>query len=412
MTDSTMPQHTAVARFRVVDGNLVVGGVPLPTLAARIGATPFFAYDRRLITERMEYLRSCLPDRVAISYAIKANPMPAVVQHLAGLADGFDVASARELRAALDTPMPEDRIGFAGPGKSDGELAQAIAAGITIEMESEGEMRRLASLAERDGRQPRVAVRVNPDFALKGSGMRMGGGSGQFGVDAERVPTMLRELVAFDLDFVGFHIFSGSQNLNAELLSTTQESTIDLALRLADHGPGPLRHLNIGGGLGIPYFPKDRPLDLEPIGSRLGELIEARRDALVETRIVIELGRYIVGEAGVYVSRIVDRKESRGQTYLITDGGLHHQLAATGNFGQVIRRNYPVAIGNRMGTTQEETVSIVGCLCTPLDLLADRVELPRADVGDLTVVFQSGAYGLTASPTAFLGHPEPLEVMV
>jgi diaminopimelate decarboxylase len=412
VTDEAVSHNSAIARFPVEAGNLMVGGIPLQALADRVGTTPFFAYDRRLITERIDHLRAYLPDRVAISYAIKANPMPAVVQHLAGIVDGFDVASAFELRTALDTPMATDRISFAGPGKTDDELAQAIAAAITIEMESEGEMRRLASLAEHADSRPRVAIRVNPDFVLKGSGMRMGGGSGQFGVDAERVPAMLQELATLGLDFAGFHIFSGSQNLNQEVLSATQESTIDLALRLAEDAPGPLRHLNIGGGLGIPYFPKDQPLDLEPIGTRLGALIEARGDALAGTRIIIELGRYIVGEAGIYVSRIVDRKESRGQTYLITDGGLHHQLAASGNFGQVIRRNYPVAIGNRMETGPTETVSVVGCLCTPLDLLADRVELPQAEVGDLVVVFQSGAYGLSASPTAFLGHPEAIEVLV
>ena len=240
--------------------------------------------------------------------------------------------------------------------------------------------------------------------------MRMGGGSGQFGVDAERVPAMLAELATLDLEFAGFHIFSGSQNLRADILSATQENAIDLALRLAAGAPIP--HLNIGGGLGIPYFPKDEPLELEPIGTRLGEILEERSDALADTRIVIELGRYIVGEAGVYVSRIVDIKESRGETFLITDGGLHHQLAASGNFGQVIRRNYPVAVGNRMGAAPETTVNVVGCLCTPLDLLANKVELPASQVGDLVVVFQSGAYGFTASPTAFLGHPEPVEVLV
>jgi diaminopimelate decarboxylase len=412
MIDTPISAHSAIARFPLDEGHLIVGGMPLPTLADRIGATPFFAYDRRLITERVDDLRACLPDRVAINYAIKANPMPAVVQHLASIVDGFDVASALEMKTALDTPMPANRVSFAGPGKTDDELAQAMAAGITIEMESEGEMRRLASIADRAAGRPRVAIRVNPDFVLKGSGMRMGGGSGQFGVDAERVPAMLGELAAFDFDFVGFHIFSGSQNLNAEALSATQESTLDLALRLAQEAPGPVRHLNIGGGFGIPYFPKDVPLELKSIGVRLGELIDDRRDALAETRIIIELGRYIVGEAGIYVSRVVDRKESRGQTYLITDGGLHHQLAASGNFGQVIRRNYPVAIGNRMATGPEETVNVVGCLCTPLDLLANKVELPAAQVGDLVVVFQSGAYGLSASPTAFLGHPQPAEVLV
>lgn len=405
-----MSQHSAIARYPVSEGNLTVGGVPLSTLADRVGSTPFFAYDRALITERMNLLRTALPDGVNLSYAMKANPMPAVVQHLAGLVDGLDVASAYEMKTALDTGTAPNRVSFAGPGKTDGELAQAIAADITVEMESEGEMRRLAAIADASGRRPRVAIRINPDFEVKGSGMRMGGGSGQFGVDAERVPAMLAELATLDLEFAGFHIFSGSQNLRADILSATQENAIDLALRLAAGAPIP--HLNIGGGLGIPYFPKDEPLELEPIGTRLGEILEERSDALADTRIVIELGRYIVGEAGVYVSRIVDIKESRGETFLITDGGLHHQLAASGNFGQVIRRNYPVAVGNRMGAAPETTVNVVGCLCTPLDLLANKVELPASQVGDLVVVFQSGAYGFTASPTAFLGHPEPVEVLV
>lgn len=412
MSAATPSEHSSIARFPVTDGFLLIGGIPLPMLSERVGTTPFFAYDRHLITKRIEHLRSCLPDRVAISYAIKANPMTALVQHLASLVDGFDVASAMEMKAALDTPMSNSRIGFAGPGKTDAELGRAMAADITIEMESEGEMRRLARLAQSAAIRPRVAIRVNPDFAVKASAMRMGGGSGQFGVDAERVPAMLSELSTLDLEFVGFHIFTGSQNLNGDVLSATQESTIELALRLAKDAPTPVRHLNIGGGFGIPYFPKDKPLDLEPIGTRLGELIDDRSDELAGMRIVVELGRYIVGEAGVYVSRVVDRKQSRGQTYLITDGGLHHQLAASGNFGQVIRRNYPVAIGNRMGANRTETVNVVGCLCTPLDLLGDSVELPEAEVGDLVVVFQSGAYGLTASPTSFLGHPQPVEVLV
>jgi len=403
---------SAIARFPVEDGSITVGGTPLPILAERAGQTPFFAYDRRLIADRVAMLRSVLPDRVALHYAIKANPMPAVVQHLSGLVDGFDVASGQEMKTALDTTMPADRIGFAGPGKTNLELSQAIAAGVVVEMESTGEMARIGAVADAAGVRPRVAIRVNPDFEVKGSSMRMGGGSSQFGVDAEDVPAMLSDLAALDLEFVGFHIFAGSQNLNADLLAETQRLTVELALRLAEHASNPMEHLNIGGGFGIPYFPKDRSLDLETIGKRLGELLHGSMgQALGDARVVIELGRYIVGEAGVYVSRIVDRKVSRGRVFLITDGGLHHQLAASGNFGQTIRRNYPVAIGNRMGGPNQ-TVSVVGCLCTPLDLLADNVELPAAEIGDLVVVFQSGAYGLTASPTAFLGHPAPIELLI
>jgi diaminopimelate decarboxylase len=390
-----------------------VGGIPLDRLAERVGGTPFFAYDRRLLTERVELLRSTLPAGIDVSYAVKANPMPAVVQHLSGLVDSFDVASAAEMRVALDTPMPARRVSFAGPGKTPAELSQAIAAGVTIEMESELEAERVAAIGERLGVRPRVAVRVNPDFQVKGSGMRMGGGPQQFGVDAEKVPALLGRLARADVEFLGFHIFAGSQNLNAEILCEAQRKTVELALRLADASPLPVRYLNLGGGFGIPYFEKDQPLDLPAIGHNLeGLLADAIRPALPEARVVVELGRYIVGECGFYVTRVVDRKESRGKTFLVVDGGMHHQLAASGNFGQVIRRNYPVAIGGRGGDAETETVSVVGCLCTPLDLLADGAALPRADVGDLVVVFQAGAYGLTASPTAFLSHPAPVEVLV
>ncbi len=404
--------HPALASVTVADNELLIGGVPLTRLARRVGSTPFFAYDRGRLSGRIAELRRHLPPGLNLNYAIKANPMPAVIQHLAGLVDGFDVASALEMQAALDTPMPPARVSFAGPGKTARELSRAAAAGIVIHLESEGEMRVLAGIAAEHGVRPEVAVRVNPDFELKASGMKMGGGPQQFGVDAERVPQMLGELARLDLAFVGFHIYAGSQNLNAEVLTETQTKTVDLALRLADHAPGPLRHLNIGGGFGIPYFPKDQPLDLARVGDNLAGLLPRIATAQPDATVITELGRYIVGECGVYVTRVVDRKESRDQVFLITDGGLNHQLAASGNFGQVIRRNYPVAVGNRMNGEACETVTIVGCLCTPLDLLGDKVPLPRAEVGDLIVVFQSGAYGLTASPTRFLSHPEPAEVLV
>lgn len=401
-----------IERFPREDGVLTVGGIRVDRLAERVGGTPYFAYDRALLNERVALLRATLPNGIELSYAIKANPMPAVVQHLSGLVDAFDVASAGELRTALDTPMPARRVSFAGPGKTPAELTQAVAAGATIELESETEAERVVATGERLGIRPHVAVRVNPDFRVKGSGMRLGGGPQQFGVDSESVPALVRRLRSLDADFHGFHIFAGSQNLDAEILCEAQRKTVELALRLADEADQEIGYLNLGGGFGIPYFEADRPLDLTAIGENLEQLLAAEvRPRLPDARVVIELGRYVVGECGVYVTRVVDRKVSRGKTFLVVDGGLHHQLAASGNFGQVIRRNYPVALGTRGGAA-EDAVSVVGCLCTPLDLLADGVPLPAAEPGDLVVLFQAGAYGLTASPTAFLGHPEPVEVLV
>ena len=404
--------HAPMAQFPVVDDCLQIGGVPLTELTRRLGKTPFYAYDKQLMHKRVQQLRHSLPARINLHYAIKANPMPAVVHHMATIVDGLDVASLGELRVALETNQPPEDISFAGPGKSAAELSAAMRAGIVINMESEREMERIVRLAESEHIRPKVAVRVNPDFELKTSGMKMGGGPKPFGVDAERVPQMLTAIAAYDLEFLGLHIFTGSQNLRPESLIEAQNHTFALAYRLAESAPAPVRILNIGGGFGIPYFPGDKRLDLDAIGDNLAERLVESETRLPDSKIVLELGRYLVGEAGLYVCEVVDRKKSRGEIFLITNGGLHHHLAASGNFGQVIRKNYPVIIGNRVRGTEREVVSVVGPLCTPLDLLADRVEMARADVGDLVVVFQSGAYGLTASPTSFLSHPPPAEVLV
>ncbi len=373
-----LPTHAPMTQFTAAGGQLLIGGLPLERLAARVGQTPFYAYDRALLASRVVELRTALPATVKLHYAMKANPMPAVVGLMAGLVDGIDVASAGELKIALDAGADPREISFAGPGKRNGELRQAVAAGVLVNLESFREIGVLAAISAELDVPARVAVRVNPDFELKSSGMKMGGGAKPFGVDAEQVPQLLAEIAAAGLQFEGFHLFAGSQNLKAEAICEAQQKSWALARRLADCAPAPVRFLNLGGGFGIPYFP----------------------------------GEQRTGEAGVYVTRVIDRKVSRGQVFLVVDGGLNHHLSASGNFGQVIRKNYPVAIGNRMGATERETTSVVGPLCTPLDLLAERMDLPAAQPGDLVVIFQSGAYGASASPQTFLGHPAVVEVLV
>ena len=360
----------------------------------------------------MAELRAALPAEIKLHYAMKANPMPALVGFMASLVDGIDVASGGELKVALDAGTSPHEISFAGPGKREGELRQAVAAGILINIESFREVELLARISRELGLAARVAVRVNPDFELKGSGMKMGGGPKQFGVDAEQVPELLALIGRHGLAFEGFHLFAGSQNLKAESICEAQQKSYQLALQLAAHAPSPVRFLNLGGGFGIPYFPGEQRLDLSPIGDNLRQLAERARADFPAASLVIELGRYLVGEAGIYVARVVDRKVSRGQTYLVIDGGLNHHLSASGNFGQVIRKNYPVAIGNKLGLPAEESVNVVGPLCTPLDILADRMRLPMAEAGDLFVIFQSGAYGASASPQAFLGHPPVVEALI
>jgi len=393
------------------DGMLVIGGRRADELVAEAGDTPLFVYDLALVDRQIRRFRAAFQG-VDLHYAVKANSYGPVLRRVLGQVDGLDVASGGELSLAMKAGAEPSTISFAGPGKRDCELSDAIEAGATLNCESEGEVDRAIAVAAKTGRTPRLAVRVNPDFEIKGSGMRMGGGAKPFGVDAERVPALVRRILAAGVDWRGFHIFAGSQALAAEALIEAQAATIALAAELAAEIGATPPLVNLGGGFGIPYFHGEQPLDIEAVGASLSSSLAARPEILVGTRFAIELGRWLVGEAGVYLTRIVDRKTSHGKTFLVTDGGMHHQLAASGNFGQVVRRNYPVAIASHFGVEPQEEVSIVGCLCTPLDRLADDVMTPRAGPGNLVAVFLAGAYGLSASPQDFLAQHPALEIVV
>jgi diaminopimelate decarboxylase len=400
------------AGYEAIAGELAIGGKRASELVAEAGRTPVFVYSRALLDARVAQLRAALPRRVGVNYAVKANPHPLVIAHMAPLVDGFDIASSGELSLCIAAGIDPARISFAGPGKRDDELEAAIAAGVTLNCESEGEGLRALAIGQRLGTRPRIAIRVNPSFVMTGSGMKMGGGAKQFGVDAEKVPALAKRLIAGGAEWRGLHIFTGSQTLSADAIIEAQANVLALAAELT----GAIGHgcpkLNMGGGLGIPYFPGDTPVDLAKVGAALAGRVADLPPVLAPTELCIELGRYLVGEAGVYLCRIIDRKESHGTIFLVTDGGLHHQLAASGNFGTVVRRNYPSAIATRYDAEPTEEVNIVGCLCTPLDRLADNAMMPRAEVGDLVAVFCAGAYGASASPAAFLGHGPAAELLV
>ena len=400
------------AGFAMIDGQLAVGGRTARTLVAQAGRTPVFVYSVALIRRRIGELLAALPSRVAVHYAVKANPYEPVLRLMSELVDGFDIASAGELDLVRAAGIAADRISFAGPGKRTAELEAAVRAGVTINLESEAEAVRALEAGQRLGRTPRLAIRVNPEFDLKGSGMKMGGGAKPFGVDAERVPEMARHVIGSGAEWRGFHIFAGSQALSAGAIIDTQSKALALAAQLAEATGVPLPHCNLGGGLGIPYFAGDKPVDLAAVGAALGEALQNLPPLLENTQFCLEMGRYLVGEAGVYLTEIVERKVSHGEVFLVTDGGLHHQLAASGNFGTVVRRNYPVAIATRFDAAADEEASVVGCLCTPLDRLADKAGFPRAEAGDLVAVFCAGAYGATASPAQFLGHGPAAEMLV
>ena len=407
------PMGPIPAWFAGEEGMLLVGGCGAASLVDEAGDTPLFAYDMAIIEAQVRRFRAAMPATLHLHYAIKANPYAPLLARMTDQVDGFDIASGGELAMALAAGMDPDRISFAGPGKRDDELTAAIFAGVTINLESEGEGRRALAMADKVGKAPRLAVRVNPDFDLKGSGMRMGGGAKPFGVDADRAAALARTLMDGGADWRGWHIFAGSQNLDTMAIIETQAATLALAARLSDAVGATPPLVNLGGGFGLAYFPGDVPLDIRPIGVALDSALDTLPDILKPTHFAIELGRWLVGECGVYLTRVVDVKVSQGETFVVVDGGLHHQLAASGNFGTVIRRNYPIAVANRFGADPaDDPVTVVGCLCTPIDRLGDKVALPPVQEGDLIAIFLAGAYGASASPTAFLGHPSPRELLL
>jgi diaminopimelate decarboxylase len=402
----------------------------LQALAARAGRTPFYVYNTAVIDAQLAALRAVLPTEMRLHYAVKANPFPALVEHFAQRVDGFDVASGGELAVALECHLPRGfDIGFAGPGKSLEDIRAGVAADVLFQCESVRELRAIAAAGQAAGVRPRVALRINPDITLRGAGQRMGGGPRPFGIDAEAAPEVLQLMATLPVEFAGFHFYAGSQMLDAATVVALLEHCYASAVALAPHAPAPVRVLNLGGGFGVPYHAGEQALELAPIGAALHQLVARAATDFPDAHLVLELGRYLVAPAGRYVTRVVDRKISRGEVFLVCDGGMNHHLAASGNLGQVLRRNFPVQAvkapvelhGEPVGASllatllsgpATETVTICGPLCTPLDVLAQRVELPVASEGDFVVIGMSGAYGATASPRGFLSHRGPVELLV
>ena len=401
--------------FSTRDSELAIDGSKAPELADHYG-TPFFVYDHSVLERKWEILRHALPAEFSICYSVKANPSQMILRYFLSRGAGLEVASAGEFHQAIHAGCPADRIIFAGPGKTEAELAYVLREGIgEIHVESALEARRIADLSGQLGIRAPIAVRVNPGDEADGGAMRMGGRPAPFGIDEEDLGRALDLILSLGaLDFRGIHLFSGTQILDPEVVVAQYRIGITIARRVAGWLRHPLRTLDFGGGLGIPYFAHESELDMDALRSKITALLaEFHGDPMLSgTQFIVEPGRYLVGEAGIYIARVNDVKVSRGKKFVIVDGGMNHHLAASGNLGQTIKRNYPVAVLNRLNSQNIETVDIVGPLCTPLDILARAVSLPVVEVGDLIGVFQSGAYARSASPLHFLGHRTPAEVWV
>lgn len=410
MTDWSRTVGVALqdVRFNTTQNVLEVGGRVVLDL---LKASPAYVYDGPSVAMRLSRLRRLLDDRIRIRYAVKANPFPNLLRYLVPLVDGFDVASSAEIAAVLAAGATPGSLSLAGPGKSAALLEDAATNQVVISVESETELHRLAATARQLGSRPPILLRINPTFTLRGSGMHMAGQGSPFGIDSENARAVLADLPD-ELDFRGFHVFCASQCLSTEALIEAHGKIGDLISSLAASADRTVSTVCIGAGFGIPYFPGDEPFNLGAVAECLNAVALRLSREHADVNIQLEMGRFLVGEAGIYLCTVTDKKYSRGEVFLITNGGMHHHLAASGNLGQVLKRNYPVCIANRLEADEHERVTVTGPLCTPLDVLARGVLLPKAEVGDTVAIFQSGAYGLSASPTGFLGHPLPAEILL
>ena len=394
------------------DGQLLIGGIAVEELVAEAGGTPLFVYDNNIVGAQIAALKAAMPDGLAIYYSVSANPYEPLLNFLGRYVDGFRVVSRGELDHLKRAGLAGIGMTFAGPGKREDELEKGIAAGATISVESEGEAARAISAGERVGVKPRLTVRVNPPFSIDKHGLTMGARPTPFGVDAERVPALVEGLLEAGVDWRGLHIFAAAQCLDCGALVEAHRAIIACAGGICETIGLPLPELNLGGGFDVPCFAGEEPIDLYRLANALHEMVSNGPELLATTRLSLELGRWLVAQCGVYLTRILDRTESCGETFLTTDGGGHQLLGATGCLLERGRGNFPLAVANRFASPAEEQVTVTGCLATPHDLFGDEVMLPRTKVGDLIAIFCAGAYGLTASPQAWESRPLAREMLV
>jgi diaminopimelate decarboxylase len=391
---------------------LYVGGLPVTRLVEKYGE-PMYVYDAEVIESQYRKLKSVLPEQIEIFYSMKANPNVSLVSFLSRLTTGVDVSSLREMYVAEQAGFTPDRMLFVGPSKSERELREAIGKKIfLLVVESEQELLQADKIAGELGVTANVALRINPAFDAAGSKLMMGGGARQFGVDEEGVEPILRNAATLrHARVTGIHVYLGTRILDYDVAWKNTRYVLELAQRLREAAGIQLSLVDFGGGLGVPYFNGEHDFDIEKFGEEFRKFFDAYLASMPPTRFIMELGRYLVAESGIYVTRARYVKKSRGQKFVLVSGGMNHHQATT-SIGTLVKNHFPMEILNKMGLPKEEEAHVCGPLCTPADVLGKSVKMAEVEPGDLLGLLKSGAYGLTASPLKFLSHDHPIEVMV
>ena len=414
MLEKTLNNFDPLNQFKIVNNSLSVGNLELSEIFKLGVTTPLYIYSKDIIKDKINILRHLFSTKFKIYYSIKSNPFKDIISYLYQFTDGFDVSSIKELNLALGTGISGSKICYTGPAKSKHEIEAAIKADVVISAESKLEIDNILQIGKSLNIVPSIIIRVNPKFTQHRAGMKMASGPSPFGIDEELVPDIITWVENCKLNLKGFHIYTGSQILDADAINDAQLKVFELLDDLAGRCKQPIDVINVGGGFGIPYFSNHSNLDIVSVANNLNTLLSKTDSKKFSNDIcpILELGRYIVGESGIYLCKVIDKKVSRGKKFLITDGGMHHHLAASGNLGQKIRKNFPIYIANNISSNKLEEVTVTGKLCTPLDILAEDVEISESTIGDYIAIMNSGAYGLSASPINFLSHPIAQEVLL
>jgi len=394
------------------NGVLHIGQTSICDLADKY-PDPFYVYDGDAIEQQMCRIKSLLARGVEVIYSLKANPNLSIAALLSTCADGVDVSSLREMQVALGAGFSPAQIFFVGPGKSLQEIESAVQANIgCLVVESRDELQQTDRIASRLGKRANVALRLNPALEASGGRLKMGGAPTQFGIDEEQAGEVIvwsRSLR--NVRIIGLHVYMGTRILDWAVAARNTEEILKLTARFQESYGLELELVDVGGGLGVPYFRGEQPFDLERFAKEVNPAFARFQQSFPGVRLVMELGRFVVAEAGIYVAKVRYVKTSRGKTYVLVSGGMNHHQGTT-SVGSVLKDHFPIRVLNKMDHAAASPVVVCGPLCTPADILGRAVGLPPVEAGDLIGIMNSGAYGLTASPVEFLSHRWPGEILV
>lgn len=377
--------------------------------------TPCYVYFADRIRKRIDTVRDALGGRFGISYAVKSNPNMGLIDRIRDRCVTLDVSSIGEVERCLAIGASASDLTFSGPAKREEELARAVEVGVgEMVCESVQEAFLLDRLAGEAGKVMNVLIRINPKRSPKQFGVNMSGKPSQFGVDEEEMPRAIEAILGMrHLRLIGFHIYSGTNSLSVEAISENFSIFIDLFSRFSEMYELVPEKLVFGSGFGVPYHDGDDPLDLPALARRLNDQIDAMKQnpRLARAALALEMGRYLIAPEGFLLTRVIRNKSSRGTTICLCDAGFNNHLAACGMMGTIIRRNWPIENVSSTDAASSKEYTLVGPLCTTIDILASDIELPETNDGDLLAIGSSGAYGHTASPARFISHPEPREIL-